>query len=60
LDALACDGLVATVSSEESTFARSYRPISTTLDHALVLKLQQVILDAILVRDNLHPRVGSK
>jgi transposase len=57
LGALACDGLVATMSIEAST---STPVLLAYLEQVLVPKLQQVKPDAILVMDNLRPHHATE
>jgi transposase len=57
LGALACDGLVATMSIEAST---STSVLLTYLEQVLVPKPQQVKPDAILVMDNLCPHRATE
>jgi transposase len=57
LGALACDGLVATMSIEAST---STPVLLAYLEQVLVPKLQQVKPDAILVMDNLRPHRATE
>ncbi|WP_245444594.1 IS630 family transposase [Microvirga sp. KLBC 81] len=57
LGALACEGLVATMSIEAST---STSVLLAYLEQVLVPKLQQVKPDAILVMDNLRPHRATE
>ena len=57
LGALACEGLVATMSIEAST---STPVLLAYLEQVLVPKLQQVKPDAILVMDNLRPHHATE
>jgi transposase len=57
LGALACDGLVATMSIEAST---STPVLLAYLEQVLVPKLQQIKPDAILVMDNLRPHRATE
>ena len=57
LGALACDGLVASMSIEAST---STPVLLAYLEQVLVPKLQQVKPDAILVMDNLRPHRATQ
>ncbi len=57
LGALACDGLVATMSIEAST---STPVLLAYLDQVLVPKLRQGKPDAILVMDNLRPHRATE
>jgi transposase len=57
LGALACEGLVATMSIEAST---STSVLLAYLEQVLVPKLQQVKPDAILVMDNLRPHHATE
>jgi transposase len=57
LGALACDGLVATMSIEAST---STPVLLAYLEQVLVPKLQQMKPDAILVMDNLRPHHATE
>ena len=57
LGALACDGLVATMSIEAST---STPVLLAYLEQVLVPKLQQVKPNAILVMDNLRPHHATE
>ena len=57
LDALSCEGLVATMSIEAST---STPVLLAYLEQVLVPKLQQVRPDAILVMDNLRPHHATE
>ncbi len=57
LDALSCEGLVATMSIEAST---STPVLLAYLEQVLVPKLRQMKPDAILVMDNLRPHRATK
>jgi transposase len=57
LGALACEGLVATMSIESAT---STPVLLAYLEQVLVPKLQQVKPDAILVMDNLRPHRATE
>jgi transposase len=57
LGALACEGLIATMSIEAST---STSGLLAALEQVLVPKLQQVNPDAILVMDNLRPHRATE
>ena len=57
IGALACEGLVATMSIEAST---STSVLLAYLEQVLVPKLQQVRPDAILVMDNLRPHHATE
>jgi hypothetical protein len=57
LGALACEGLVATMSVEAST---STSVLLAYLEQVLVPKLRQVKPDAILVLDNLRPHRATE
>ena len=57
LGALACDGLVATMSIEAST---STSVLLAYLEQVLVPKLRQVKPDAILMMDNLRPHRATE
>jgi transposase len=57
IGALACEGLIATMSIEAST---STSVLLAYLEQVLVPKLQQVRPDAILVMDNLRPHHATE
>ena len=57
LGALACEGLIATMSIEAST---STSVLLAYLEQVLVPKLRQVKPDAILVMDNLRPHHATE